>query len=89
MNEVMKLLTDFDDFYPLTLLRNIRHELQYKYPLEYAWLNWYWGYPLCFGRHGSNSGLVIFFWQRGWFENFRRLRMIPSWQQRRYALNWI
>jgi magnesium transporter len=44
-------------------------------PLNMPELNWYWCYPLCLAVMGAiASGLVFFFWQRGWFENFSTIK---------------
>ncbi len=73
MNEIMKLLTVMSSiFIPLTFVvgvygMNFNTE---KSPLNMPELNWYFGYPLCWTLMLTiASGLVYFFWRRGWFEN--------------------
>ncbi len=78
MNEIMKLLTVISTiFIPLTFVvgvygMNFNTE---KSPLNMPELNWYFGYPLCWGMMVAiASGLIYFFWRRGWFENFSTLK---------------
>lgn len=78
MNEVMKLLTMISTiFIPLTFLSgvygmNFNTEVS---PLNMPELNWYWGYPLSLAAMAAiASGLVFFFWQRDWFDNFSRIK---------------
>jgi magnesium transporter len=73
MNEIMKLLTVISAiFIPLTFIAgvygmNFNHE---KSPLNMPELNWYWGYPFCLALMLTiASGLVFFFWKRGWFKS--------------------
>ncbi len=77
MNEVMKLLTIISTiFIPLTFIAGI-YGMNFntdKSPLNMPELNWYWGYPLCMMSMVLIAiGLIIFFWRRGWFENFSTL----------------
>jgi magnesium transporter len=74
MNEIMKLLTVISSiFIPLTFVAGI-YGMNFnteKSPLNMPELNWYWGYPICLaGMAAIAGGMVYFFWQRGWFENF-------------------
>ncbi|XZN92548.1 MAG: magnesium/cobalt transporter CorA [Microcoleus sp.] len=78
MNEIMKLLTVISSiFIPLTFVvgvygMNFNTE---KSPLNMPELNWYFGYPLCWGLMVTiASSLVYFFWRRGWFENFSSIK---------------
>jgi magnesium transporter len=78
MNEIMKLLTVISSiFIPLTFVvgvygMNFNTE---KSPLNMPELNWYFGYPLCWGLMVTiASSLVYFFWRRGWFENFSTIK---------------
>ncbi len=78
MNEIMKLLTVISSiFIPLTFVAGI-YGMNFnteKSPLNMPELNWYLGYPLCLGLMGAiASGLVYFFWRRGWFENFSTVK---------------
>jgi len=77
MNEVMKLLTIISTiFIPLTFIAGI-YGMNFnteKSPLNMPELNWFWGYPICIlAMVLIAGGLVIFFWRRGWFENFSTL----------------
>lgn len=79
MNEVMKLLTVISTiFIPLTFFAgvygmNFNTEVS---PLNMPELNWYWGYPLSLAAMAAiAAGLVFFFWRRGWFENFSRIKL--------------
>ncbi|MFB8796898.1 MAG: magnesium/cobalt transporter CorA [Microcoleus sp.] len=74
MNEIMKLLTVISTiFIPLTFVAGV-YGMNFnteKSPLNMPELNWYFGYPLCWGLMVTiASGLIYFFWRRGWFENF-------------------
>lgn len=74
MNEIMKFLTVMSSiFIPLTFIAGI-YGMNFnteKSPLNMPELNWYWGYPACLAvMLIIAGGLVYFFWQRGWFENF-------------------
>jgi magnesium transporter len=68
MNEVMKLLTVISSiFIPLTFIAGL-YGMNFEYMPE---LKQSWGYPVCLFAMGAiASFLVIFFWKRGWFENF-------------------
>ena len=68
MNEVMKLLTVISTiFIPLTFIAGI-YGMNFQYMPE---LQWQWGYFVCWGvMIAIASGLIVFFWRRGWFENF-------------------
>jgi magnesium transporter len=77
MNEVMKLLTVISSiFIPLTFIAGI-YGMNFDTvisPWNMPELNWYWGYPLCWLLMLSvATGLVYFFWRRGWFENFSKI----------------
>ena len=81
MNEIMKLLTVMSSiFIPLTFVAGI-YGMNFnteKSPLNMPELNWYLGYPLCLGLMAAiASGLVYFFWRRGWFENFSTVKNDP------------
>lgn len=74
MNEVMKLLTVISSiFIPLTFIAGV-YGMNFNTetsPWNMPELNWYWGYPLCLlSMAAIASGLIFFFWRRGWFENF-------------------
>lgn len=74
MNEIMKLLTVISSiFIPLTFIAGV-YGMNFnteKSPWNMPELNWYWGYPACIaGMSAIAAGLVVFFWRRGWFENF-------------------
>lgn len=78
MNEIMKLLTVISTiFIPLTFVAgvygmNFDHE---KSPWNMPELHWYWGYPACWALMiAIASGLVYFFWRRGWFSNFSTIK---------------
>ncbi|MBV9386953.1 MAG: magnesium/cobalt transporter CorA [Chroococcidiopsidaceae cyanobacterium CP_BM_ER_R8_30] len=78
MNEVMKLLTVISTiFIPLTFVVGV-YGMNFdpdRSPLNMPELTWYWGYPLCWAvMIAIASGLVFFFWRRGWFENFSTLK---------------
>ncbi|QLE57775.1 magnesium/cobalt transporter CorA [Nostoc sp. TCL26-01] len=78
MNEVMKLLTVVSAiFIPLTFIVGI-YGMNFnteKSPYNMPELNWYWGYPLCIALMGAiASGLLYFFWKRGWLENSSVIR---------------
>ncbi|MUL36120.1 magnesium/cobalt transporter CorA [Gloeocapsopsis dulcis] len=74
MNEIMKLLTVISSiFIPLTFIAGV-YGMNFN-PERSPWnmpeLNWYWGYPLCLASMGAIAALlVVFFWRRGWFENY-------------------
>ncbi|MEB3231961.1 MAG: magnesium/cobalt transporter CorA [Leptolyngbyaceae bacterium] len=67
MNEVMKLLTVVSGiFIPLTFLTGL-YGMNFAHMPE---LGWQWGYPvLLFTMGAIASGLVIFFWKQGWFQD--------------------
>ncbi|MEG4986075.1 magnesium/cobalt transporter CorA [Microcoleus sp. BR0-C5] len=78
MNEIMKLLTVISSiFIPLTFVAGV-YGMNFnteKSPLNMPELNWYFGYPLCWAvMVGIASGLVYFFWRRGWFDNFSTIK---------------
>jgi magnesium transporter len=82
MNEVMKVLTVISTiFIPLTFLSGLygmNFDPQAS-PLNMPELQWYWGYPACLTAMGTITvGLVIFFWQRGWFEDFSTIKLKPK-----------
>ncbi len=73
MNEIMKVLTVISTiFIPLTFVAGI-YGMNFnseKSPLNMPELNWYWGYPLCWGvMIAIATALVFFFKQKGWFED--------------------
>ena len=74
MNEVMKLLTVISSiFIPLTFIAGI-YGMNFDpnvSPFNMPELEWYWGYPFCWALMLiTASGLVYYFWRKGWFENF-------------------
>jgi magnesium transporter len=74
MNEIMKILTVISTiFIPLTFIVGI-YGMNFnpeKSPLNMPELNWYWGYPVCWAvMLLIASGLIYFFWRKGWFKNF-------------------
>lgn len=78
MNEVMKFLTVISSiFIPLTFIAGI-YGMNFnteKSPFNMPELNWYWGYPFCLALMVAiASGLVYFFWRRGWFKNFSSIK---------------
>ena len=78
MNEVMKFLTVMSSiFIPLTFIAGI-YGMNFnpeKSPLNMPELNWYWGYPFCLAMMAaSTAGLCLFFWRRGWFQNFYTIK---------------
>lgn len=72
MNEIMKILTVISTiFIPLTFIVGV-YGMNFKDMPE---LSWDWGYPLTWLVMGAiASGLVYFFWRRGWFSNFSTLK---------------
>lgn len=78
MNEIMKLLTVISSiFIPLTFIAGI-YGMNFnteKSPWNMPELNWYLGYPLCLTvMIITASAMIIFFWRRGWFENFSTIK---------------
>jgi len=78
MNEIMKLLTVISSiFIPLTFVAGI-YGMNFNTetsPWNMPELNWYWGYPLCLATMTAiATGLVYFFWRRGWFKNFSTIK---------------
>ncbi|MEG4217643.1 magnesium/cobalt transporter CorA [Microcoleus sp. Pol14C6] len=78
MNEIMKLLTVISSiFIPLTFVAGV-YGMNFnteKSPWNMPELNWYFGYPLCWAiMLAIASGLVYFFWRRGWFDNFSTIK---------------
>ncbi len=78
MNEVMKLLTVISSiFIPLTFIAGV-YGMNFnteKSPFNMPELNLYWGYPACLGLMGIiATSLIIYFWQRGWFENLSGIK---------------
>ena len=78
MNEVMKLLTVISSiFIPLTFVAGI-YGMNFnteKSPFNMPELNWYLGYPLCLAAMiAIASGLIYFFWRRGWFDNISTVK---------------
>ena len=78
MNEIMKLLTVISTiFIPLTFIAgvygmNFDPEVS---PYNMPELEWYWGYPVCLAlMFAIGVSLFVFFWRRGWFEDFSGLR---------------
>jgi magnesium transporter len=79
MNEVMKLLTVISTiFIPLTFVAGI-YGMNFNpdaSPFNMPELNWYLGYPLCWGVMLTiASSLVVFFWRRGWFSDMSSLKV--------------
>jgi magnesium transporter len=74
MNEVMKLLTVISTiFIPLTFIAGV-YGMNFD-PAASPWnmpeLTSRWGYPVCLGGMAAiATGLILFFWRQGWFENF-------------------
>jgi magnesium transporter len=78
MNEIMKLLTVISSiFIPLTFVAGI-YGMNFnteKSPFNMPELNWYFGYPLCLVMMlAIATGLILFFWRRGWFNNFSTIK---------------
>ncbi len=74
MNEVMKVLTIISTiFIPLSFVvglygMNFNAEVS---PWNMPELQWTYGYPLCLLAMGAIAGgLIVFFWRKGWFEDF-------------------
>lgn len=73
MNEVMKTLTVISSiFIPLTFIvgvygMNFNHDAS---PWNMPELQYYWGYPLCWGFMSAIAlSLTYYFWRQGWFES--------------------
>lgn len=78
MNEIMKFLTVMSSiFIPLTFIAGI-YGMNFnseKSPFNMPELNWYWGYPLCLAVMAAiAAALCLFFWRRGWFQNFYTIK---------------
>jgi len=78
MNEVMKFLTIVSTiFIPLTFVAGV-YGMNFnteKSPLNMPELNWYWGYPLCWGVMIAIAAvLIVFFKRKGWFENLSTVK---------------
>lgn len=78
MNEIMKLLTVISSiFIPLTFIAGV-YGMNFnpdESPFNMPELEWYWGYPACWALMITvASGLIYFFWKRGWFENFSTIK---------------
>ncbi|MEC4803814.1 MAG: magnesium/cobalt transporter CorA [Jaaginema sp. PMC 1079.18] len=71
-SEVVNFLTIISTiFIPLTFIAGV-YGMNFQYMPE---LGWRWGYFACWGvMIAIATGLLIFFWQRGWFENFYYLK---------------
>ncbi len=67
MNEIMKFLTVVSSiFIPLTFIAGV-YGMNFEHMPE---LKWHWGYFVCLAMMAAiASGLVFFFWRRGWLEN--------------------
>ncbi|HBL13997.1 MAG TPA: magnesium and cobalt transport protein CorA [Cyanobacteria bacterium UBA11162] len=68
MNEIMKVLTVISTvFIPLTFIAGV-YGMNFEHMPE---LKWTWGYFACWGiMIAIATSLCVFFWRRGWFENF-------------------
>jgi len=78
MNEVMKLLTVISTiFIPLTFIAGV-YGMNFdpeKSPLNMPELDWYFGYPLCWGIMVAIAlSLVYYFYRKGWFENLSDIK---------------
>ncbi len=78
MNEVMKLLTVISTiFIPLTFVTGL-YGMNFDpeaSPFNMPELDWYLGYPFAWAIMLTISiSLIMFFWRRGWFENFTTIR---------------
>ncbi|MBE9179163.1 magnesium/cobalt transporter CorA [Oculatella sp. LEGE 06141] len=78
MNEIMKLLTVVSSiFIPLTFVAGV-YGMNFDpdvSPYNMPELHWYWGYPIAMAAMGGIAiALIIFFWKRGWFENFSTIK---------------
>jgi magnesium transporter len=78
MNEVMKLLTVISTiFIPLTFIAGV-YGMNFN-PERSPWnmpeLNWYFGYPLCWGvMLAIASSLIYYFYRKGWFESLSDIK---------------
>jgi magnesium transporter len=72
MNEIMKLLTVISSiFIPLTFIAGV-YGMNFEYMPE---LKLRWGYFACWGvMLAVAATLCIFFWRRGWFNNFSSIK---------------
>ena len=73
MNEVMKVLTIIATiFIPLTFIAGV-YGMNFNTatsPWNMPELNWYWGYPLCWGSMIITALILLtIFWRRGWFKS--------------------
>ncbi|HEY9875323.1 MAG TPA: magnesium/cobalt transporter CorA [Candidatus Obscuribacterales bacterium] len=77
MNEIMKLLTVISSiFIPLTFVAGV-YGMNFNpdKPGNMPELNWPYAYLGCWGLMiAIASGLVFFFWRRGWFKNFSTVK---------------
>jgi magnesium transporter len=78
MNEIMKFLTVISAiFIPLTFIAGV-YGMNFnpeKSPYNMPELNWEWGYLLCLGLMATVAiASVIFFWRKGWFQNYSTLK---------------
>jgi len=77
MNEIMKLLTVISSiFIPLTFIAGV-YGMNFNpdKPGNMPELNWPYAYLACWGLMiAIASGLVFFFWRRGWFKNFSTVK---------------
>ncbi len=77
MNEIMKILTVISTiFIPLTFIAGV-YGMNFD-PQASPWnmpeLYWDWGYPICLAVMLIVAiSLFVFFWRRGWFEDFSGL----------------
>jgi magnesium transporter len=72
MNEIMKLLTVVSAiFIPLTFIAGV-YGMNFEHMPE---LKTTWGYPICLASMAAlASGLMFFFWRRGWLENYSTIK---------------
>jgi magnesium transporter len=78
MNEVMKLLTVVSSiFIPLTFIAGV-YGMNFnpdRSPWNMPELNWPFGYLMCWALMLTTAtGLISFFWRKGWFENFSTIK---------------
>lgn len=74
MNEVMKILTVISTvFIPMSFISGL-YGMNFNpqtSPLNMPELDWYWGYPMALVvMVAIATGLIYFFWRRGWFNDF-------------------